>query len=74
MAIQVTISDITGQTPFDIYICQPSGNSCFYINTITSISEFPYIFDIPEPYNTGTSYMLKAVDFNNCIITGVTNV
>jgi len=73
MAIQATISNITGQTPFDIYVCQPSGDSCFYINTITNV-ELPYVFDIPEPYNTGTSYMIKAVDYNNCLITGVTTV
>jgi hypothetical protein len=73
MAIQATINNITGQTPFDIYVCQPNGDFCFYINTITN-SELPYVFDIPEPYNLGSSYMLKAIDFNNCIITGVTSV
>lgn len=73
MAIQATITDITGQTPFDIYVCQPSGDSCFYINSISSI-ELPYVFDIPEPYNTGTSYMMKVIDYNNCVITGITSV
>lgn len=73
MAIRATINNITGQTPFDIYVCQPSGDFCFYIDTITS-GEIPYVFDIPAPYNVGTSYMLKAIDYNNCIITGVTTV
>lgn len=73
MAIQATITNITGQSPFDIYVCQPSGNSCFYIDTISS-SELPYIFDIPEPNNVGTSYMMKVIDNNNCVITGVTTV
>lgn len=73
MAIQATISGITGQTPFDIYVCQPNGSSCFYINTITS-GQIPYIFDIPQPYDTGNSYMIKAIDSNNCIITGVNSV
>ena len=68
MAIQVTINSITGQSPYDIYICQPSGEGCFYI---TRTSTIPYVFDIPEPYDTSTSYMLKVVDANNCIITGV---
>lgn len=71
MAVQVTISDISGTTPYDIYICQPNGSSCFYINTINST---PYVFDIPEPYDTGLAYMLKVVDGQNCIITGVTYV
>ena len=73
MAIKVTISNITGATPYDIYICQPDGTSCFYIDTIVN-AELPYEFDIPTPYNTGTSYMLKAIDNNNCIITGTTTV
>jgi hypothetical protein len=39
--------------------------------TITSV---PYTFTIPQPYNTSTSYMLKLIDDNGCIITGVQNV
>jgi hypothetical protein len=71
MAVQVTINGITGQSPFDIYICQSNGSGCFYVTTITST---PYVFDIPEPYDTSTSYQLQVVDGNNCIITGVENV
>jgi hypothetical protein len=68
MAIQVTISSITGQSPYDIYICQTGGTSCFYMTTISSV---PYIFDIPAPYNTSEAYMLKVIDNNGCIITGI---
>ena len=71
MAVQVTINGITGQSPYDVYVCQPNGSGCFYINTITST---PYVFDIPEPYNMGLAYMLKVVDAQNCIISGVTSV
>lgn len=71
MAIQVTINNITGVTPYDVYICQPDGSACFFINTISTT---PYIFDIPEPYNTGLAYMLKIIDTQNCIISGVTYV
>lgn len=71
MAIQVTINSITGQSPFDIYICQSNGTGCFYISTITST---PYVFDIPSPYDTSSSYQLKVVDANNCTINGVENV
>jgi hypothetical protein len=68
MAIQVTINSITGNSPFDIYICQSNGTNCFYISTILTT---PYIFDIPEPYNTATSYMVKVIDNNNCQTTGI---
>jgi hypothetical protein len=71
MAVQVTISSITGQSPYDVYICQSNGSGCFYVTTITST---PYVFDIPEPYDTSTSYQLQVVDGNNCVITGIENV
>lgn len=67
MAIQVTISSITGQSPYDIYICQTGGTGCFYMTTISSV---PYTFDIPAPYNTSSAYMLKVIDSIGCIITG----
>ena len=71
MALQVTINDITGQTPFDIYICQSDGTGCFYMATISTT---PYVFDIPPPYDTSIEYMLKVVDRNGCVITGIEDV
>jgi hypothetical protein len=71
MAVQVTITNITGSSPYDIFVCQPNGSSCFYITTTSTI---PYVFNIPEPYNTSSSYMLKIIDNQNCIISGVTLV
>ena len=71
MAVQVTIDGITGQSPYDIYVCQSNGTECFYISTITST---PYVFDIPSPNNTSSSYMIKVIDNNDCIITGVSTV
>lgn len=71
MSLNVNITSVIGTPPFDIYICQSGGTGCFYINTISSTN---YLFEIPEPYNNSTSYMLKIIDNNNCIITGVTSV
>ncbi len=69
MEVQATINGITGQTPYDIYVCQTDGTGCFYISTINN-SSFPYVFNIPAPYNTSPNYMIKAIDANNCIISG----
>ena len=71
MAIKCIINSITGISPYDIYICQSGGTSCFYIDTISSNS---YEFDIPQPYNTSNVYMLKIIDAADCIITGITSV
>jgi hypothetical protein len=32
------------------------------------------VFDIPAPYDTSSSYLLKVVDANNCTISGIENV
>jgi hypothetical protein len=71
MSLIVNITNITGSSPYDIYICQSGGTGCFYITTITSV---PYSFVIPEPYDMSDSYMLKIIDNNDCIISGVTSI
>jgi hypothetical protein len=71
MITQVTITNITGQTPYDVYICQSGGTGCIYIATISSV---PYIFNIPKPYDVYDSYMLKIIDNINCVATGVESV
>jgi hypothetical protein len=71
MAIQVEIYDITGQTPFDIYVCQTGDTNCFYI---TRINETNYNFLMPKPYDTSSSYLLKIIDGNGSVITGQTAV
>ena len=69
--ISVKIFGITGQSPFDVYVCQPTIDDCIYINTI---SETTYSFDLPKPMNNGLQYIIKVNDNNNRIITSVTNV
>jgi hypothetical protein len=66
MALTITISSITGTSPYNVYLCEGDGTGCFYINQISST---PYTFDIPAPYDTSTSYMVKIVDAVGCIIT-----
>jgi hypothetical protein len=63
--IKANISGITGQTPYDIYICQSSIDDCIYINTITGTT---YSFDIPKPFDNNIQYILKVIDNNGVII------
>jgi hypothetical protein len=71
MAVQVTISSVIGQSPYDVYVCQTNGSACFYITTISST---PYIFDIPAPYDNSQAYLIKLVDSKDCIISGTSRV
>ena len=66
MSVQLTINSITGQSPYDVYVCQSGGIGCFYIATITSV---PYTFTIPAPFDNYSSYRLKIVDNQGCVIT-----
>jgi hypothetical protein len=71
MPINVNITNITGSSPFNIYICQPNGSGCVYMDSTSTI---PYSFEIPYPYDQYSSYLLKVIDANNCVITSIENV
>jgi hypothetical protein len=71
MSLEVRIYGITGKSPFDVYICEGNGQNCLYINRITENS---YNFTIPKPYDLLDVYLLKIIDANKFIITGVQTV
>ena len=71
MGVEVTIFGITGKSPYDIYVCEGNGQNCLYIDTIDKTE---YDFIIPSPYNLLDNYMLKIVDANKLIITGIQEV
>ena len=76
MALNITISSITGQSPYDIYVCDYSATSCVYIATITSGST-PYVFSVPAPLDNQNYLCVKIIDsyecvFNYCFTTTVT--
>ena len=66
MPTDITINDITGVTPFDIYLCDDPITTCFYVDTINSL---PYVFEVPSILSSQTNFTLKIVDNNGCIIT-----
>jgi hypothetical protein len=41
---------------------------------MATIPTVPYVFDIPSPYDSSTQYMLKVIDNNGCVITGIEDV
>lgn len=71
MPTNININNISGATPFDIYLCDESNISCVYINTIPS-SLLPYDFQVPTIMETQTSFNLKVVDNNGC--TSISNI
>ena len=64
MPTVITINDISGATPFDIYICNNSITTCVYSDTITT---FPTDIVIPTVMENQLSYNLKVIDNNGCV-------
>lgn len=61
----ITINNITGSSPYNIYLCENStGGECVWLNTITTL---PQSITIPLPFVNLTTYTLKVEDSNGCI-------
>ena len=63
MPIDITINNITGSSPYDIYICDDPVTTCIYVDTISLL---PYQFEVPAIMSTNTIFNLKVVDNNGC--------
>lgn len=67
MPTQITISTLSGSSPFDVYSCDTGYTSCIYVSTITS-GQVPYTFDLPFIQEGMAEIGLKVVDNTGCII------
>ena len=73
MPTVLTISGVTGSSPFDVYICEdvplPNIPTCVYVTTLVNPpSPFPYVYTLPSLIDGQASYNLKIIDGNNCEI------
>ena len=64
MPTDITINNITGNSPYDIYVCDDPISVCIYIITTNS---FPYSFQVPTILSSQTSVNLKIVDNFGCV-------
>lgn len=67
MALEITISSLTGTPTYDVYICDSGLVSCVYYSTIDN-GDLPYTFLAPPPLDNQTEICVKIVDLNNCEI------
>jgi hypothetical protein len=68
MDTNITITSITGITPYDVYVCDTSYTTCIYVSTINS-GDLPYSFMIPSIFSSFTDFVVKVIDDNDCVIT-----
>lgn len=71
MPTTVTITNLTGSSPYDLWVCNPTLTTCVYVNTFTSV---PYTFEVPYIYSSLEEFIVKIVDNNNCIKTNTISV
>lgn len=73
MPIDITINNISGSTPFDVYVCDTGMTSCVYVSTINS-GDLPYTFEVPIIYANSTEFNLRVVDNNECQINEILTI
>ena len=71
MPTNININNISGATPFNVYLCDEFNITCIYIDTVPS-SLLPYNFQVPSIMEGQVSFNIKVVDNNNC--TSISNI
>jgi hypothetical protein len=64
MIIQVT-GTTGGLSPYDIFLCDPTNTSCFYVSGITNIPA-TVIIETQNYFPNETFLYLKIIDGNGC--------
>lgn len=67
MATEITITDLGGSSPFDVYTCDTGYTTCVYVSTINS-SQLPYQFDLPFIQEGMNPIGLRVVDNTGCVV------
>ena len=63
MGASITITSITGTSPYQVYVCNVLGANCSYVGSATTM---PYTVVLPAMYNSAPAVMIKVIDANNC--------
>ena len=65
MTIEIT-GTTGGQSPYDIFLCNTGGTSCFYISGNTNIPP-SIIIDSDNYFPNEDSLLLRIIDTNGCV-------
>lgn len=67
MATLLTITDILGFPPFNVFLCDETQTTCVYIAQI-NYSDVPYQFEPPLLLGSYTTFVVKVIDNISCVI------
>jgi len=73
MPTSITINNITGASPYDLYLSQVDESSFYYIEQIESV-DLPHTFIVPALLQNSNQYCLRVEDSEGCIITNCFSV
>lgn len=73
MSKLITITSLSGSSPYDIYLCDNTYGNCIFISTINNVN-IPYQFLVPAPYLSLTEVGVKVIDNNECEIKNKVNI
>jgi len=64
MILQIT-GTTSGTSPYDIYLCDETNTSCFYVSGLTTIP--PDVYILTDNYFPGLSVLfVRLIDLNGC--------
>lgn len=63
MASSITITSVTGSSPYNIYVCNSLGGGCIYVGSATTV---PISFTLPTIFDYAPLVTIKIVDSDLC--------
>lgn len=64
MASAITITSVSGTSPYTIYVCDVLGTHCTFIQS--GVTTIPVTLTLPTLFDHAPAVMVKVVDANNC--------
>ncbi len=71
MAASITITNITGSSPYDIYVCNSYGGGCVLVGSGTTT--VPVTITLPSVFDFAPLVTIKIVDSNDCVTSHLYN-
>jgi len=68
MPTNIVISGVTGQSPYNVYVCDDNVTNCTWVSQFTS-GQIPYSFELPYIYLNLPDFAVKIIDSNGCSVT-----
>jgi hypothetical protein len=65
MPTNIVISGVTGQSPYNVYICDDLLTNCSWVSNFSSV---PFTFELPMMFLGETDFAVKIIDGNGCSV------